>query len=301
MKQLLVPIDGSELSERAVPYAALLAKAQAASVKLVRVFDPPLWDAITYGGYADPEAYDQIVGTIRDAARTSLERTRGRFAAAGVGVDAELVEALSAGAALLDAEARPTPDLVVMATHGRQGLARFALGSVADRLVRDGSAPVLLIPAFGDREPRLARALVPLDGSPLAEQALFPLEELARKPLTDVVLLQVLEDEVHEEGRRAASSMEVAEGYLREIARRLSRLGLMAEVSIAKGEPSEAIRQAADSVDVVIMTTHGRGGFDRWRHGSVAERAARHLPVPRLLIRSLPAAAADLSRASATL
>jgi nucleotide-binding universal stress UspA family protein len=177
---------------------------------------------------------------------------------------------------LLDYEEMIRPDLVVMASHGRTGLARFARGSVADTLIREGTAPVLLVRSFGPETASLERAVLPLDGSPLAEAAVTMVEGLAGKPLKSVELCQAVAEP---EDRQAAIP------YLEAVADRLRTTGLEVTVAATVGQPNKIIQAAAKGNDLVIMATHGRSGLDRLRHGSVAEYALRELSVPLLLVR----------------
>jgi nucleotide-binding universal stress UspA family protein len=168
------------------------------------------------------------------------------------------------------------PDLVVMASHGRSGLPRFALGSTAERLVREGTAPVLIVHALNPLDQKLDFALVPLDGSPLAEQALPMVESLAGKPVRQVRLMRaVTRPDETPEARR----------YLEGVRDRLQSAGLEVTIEVRIDEPATAIRDAGERADLIVLATHGRGGFDRLRHGSVAERVTREAQMPVLLVR----------------
>ena len=183
---------------------------------------------------------------------------------------------------LLECEAEEKPDILVMATHGRTGLARFTRGSTADRLVRQGTTPVLLVPSFGPEVDKLECALVPLDGSALAEEALSMVEALAKNPLTHVHLVRAIS---------LAAEADEATAYLDGVAKRLRALGLNVAVTVREGQPSDVIATLATTIEFpsikfVIMATHGRGGWDRLRHGSVAEHALHELRVSVLLVRA---------------
>jgi nucleotide-binding universal stress UspA family protein len=177
---------------------------------------------------------------------------------------------------LVRAEAELQPDLVVMASHGRSGLARFALGSVAERLVREGTAPVLIVHALNPLDQKLDFALVPLDGSSLAEQALPMVEALAGKPVRQVRLMRAVTlPEESTEARR----------YLDGVRDRLQSAGLEVTIEVRIDDPATAIQDAGERADLIVLATHGRGGFDRLRHGSVAERFTRQAQMPVLLVR----------------
>ncbi|HZT05889.1 MAG TPA: universal stress protein [Chloroflexota bacterium] len=279
MQRILVPTDASPLSEAAMPLAREVASAQQAEVFLVQIVSPPVWVAMDDSGYGSvsPDLYQQFLDSMEEEAQRNLDRLADFFGAGrepGT-VHTQLFQG-SPAAALLDYEAEIQPDLVVMATHGRTGLARFARGSVADRMVREGTAPVLMVRSFGRQVTALKRALVPLDGSELAEAALPVVEELACRPLNSIVLLTVID----------AASAESADAYLEKVGTRLERTGVAVERRRVDGVPGEAIAEAAKDVDLVIMATHGRGGLDRLRYGSVAEHTLRETEASLLLVRA---------------
>jgi nucleotide-binding universal stress UspA family protein len=280
MRTILAPTDGSISSERAMAVAETVARAQSAEVVLARVIEPiPI--SLDPAGYATGYYYDEAMRMVEDDARHTLAVSAGILTDAGVRVRPELLRG-NAASVLLDLEAKLRPDLVVMATHGRSGVARFALGSVADRMVRHGTAPVLLVRALAQAISPLERALVPLDGSALAGEALRLVHELAHRPLREIHLLRVID----QLGQRSC-----ANSYIDQVAEELRSEGLIVRTDIRLDEPARAIERAAAAADFVVMTTHGRGGLDRFRHGSVADRVAQHAPTPVLLVRAGQAAA----------
>jgi nucleotide-binding universal stress UspA family protein len=288
MRRILVPTDGSDLADRALGPASDIAASQGAEIFLVRVTAPPAW-LFADGGimHMGPDVYQQIMDDLDEQARLHLAGLAQQLEHHDppVRTSTMLLQG-SPYAALLDYEADVNPDLVVMATHGRTGVARFALGSVADMFVREGTAPVLLVRSFGKETTSVRHALVPLDGSELAEQALTVVEGLAGKPIDQVFLLRVVE--TREERADAWS-------YVSEIVIRLTRDKLKVDFDVRVGRPTELILGRARSVDLVVMATHGRGGFDRFRHGSVATRVLQESPGPVLLVR-----ASDVVARSAT-
>jgi nucleotide-binding universal stress UspA family protein len=143
--------------------------------------------------------------------------------------------------------------------------------------------------------------LVPLDGSTLAETALVHAQALATQMHSSLVLLRVSAypsydflfvdpllaatlrqdvEQIHDEERR----------YLRETAAGLKKAGLRVSADLREGDPAEAILETAASshADLIVMTTHGRGGLSRWLMGSVADRIVHHASIPVLLIRAGP-------------
>ena len=135
---------------------------------------------------------------------------------------------------------------------------------------------------------QLARVLVPLDGSTLAEAILPAVERLARDHEAEVILLEVLEGQPTREAELEAERKAV--GYLERTADSLRRRGLgRVRASVWYGDADQAIANAAtrERVELIAMSTHGRSGLDRLRFGSVAEGVVRRAPVPVLLVRGV--------------
>jgi len=144
-EQILAPLDESDLAAHALPTAVRLAQAVGGRLHLVRVID-----LLAHATWAPIPAFvpDAIYAHEEQETRAYLTAQQDRLAATGLPVlTATLVG--DVGAALLDYEREAQITLVVMSSHGRSGLARFALGSVAERLLRDGTAPLLLVRAYG--------------------------------------------------------------------------------------------------------------------------------------------------------
>lgn len=275
MKLILVPTDGSPESEKALPLAEEIARAQRAEILLVTVIDEPPIVAPGYGA-TSAEVYEAILRENEAAANAHLAGIAERLAAAGLRVRTAVGRGPPA-AALLDWEALENPDLLIMATHGRTGLARFALGSVAERMVREGTAPVLLVRRSSPAPTRARTALVMLDGSGIAEQSLPIVEQLAGRPLEAVILFRAVSDP---EDRRAAMH------YLDGVRAAIEPTGLGVTCIVEVGDPPRAAMRAAADADLVILCTHGRSGIDRLRHGSVADAVLREIDRPTLLVRA---------------
>jgi nucleotide-binding universal stress UspA family protein len=275
-QQIMVPLDGSELAERALPCAERLGVATGATLHLVHVVElaPPLtWPFAP--AYLPGSVYDNVVAQETQQATAYLDKMRERVAAGGVHVRTEQMVGYAA-ATLLDYERDAGIDLVVMCSHGRTGLARFALGSVAERLLHHGTAPVLLVRPFGDPV-SLEHAVVPLDGSERAEEALRVVDHLARSVVHEVTLLRVL---------GAAEEGPEAERYLEEVAARLTQKHLACSRRVTQGDSAEAILDVAGTDKLVVMATRGRSGLMRWALGSVADRVAHGGVAAVLLVRA---------------
>src|SRR5262245_43886601 len=174
-RSILVPLDGSTFGEHALPLALGLARRSGASVHLLHVHTP-LASLYAEAAVAIDHSLDKELKEHQRAYLADVVRRIGQAASVQVLPtlrEGQVATTVRAAAAELGA------DLVVMTTHGRGPLARFWLGSVADALIRELPVPLLLVrpgeeqPRL-DQEPPLRHLLLPLDGSPLAEQMIEP-------------------------------------------------------------------------------------------------------------------------------
>jgi len=289
VQQILVPLDGSDRGERALPVAARLAAATGATLHLVRVVEHPA--VSTAALYAPVNVYDDLMAAERGEAAAYLDRAAAYLDRLRAGADTNGGERPvriahptgDVAALLLDYERDTAIDLVVMCSHGRGGLARFVLGSVAERLLRHGTAPTLLVAAWG-APIALERAVVPLDGSTAAEEALRMVEGLAGSVVREVVLLRAVD---------GADAEPEAERYLREVAGRLTRERLACQWQVAHDDPAEAIVAAAGTDALVVMAasgwphrTQGRSRLAHGALGAVAERVAHGGVAGVLIVRA---------------
>ncbi len=299
---ILVPLDGSLLAERAVPFAEVLARPGSGRLALVR--------AVPY--LARP-ATDEHFPTLTAARTAAAEEARNyltRIAAdlGARGCSASVAVPLEAEADGILAEAQlQGANAIVMATHGRGGLGRWIYGSVAEEVLARTRLPVLLVRAWlpGGGAIRLAvqpRILVPLDGS-VATEAILPsaaglaghlggslilVRAVARPDLQfapDALLGPLLHDEL------AAEKTE-AEDYLRDVAARLIDPAQPVQAVVRVGRPG--LDTAAEVIEtvgrefgaaLVMMTSHRRTGLERLLLGSVADATLRHGTLPVILVR----------------
>jgi nucleotide-binding universal stress UspA family protein len=315
-RTILVPVDGTELAERALPYATALAS-PAGHVILLRA-EPLVWqkrpppDAAS-ATPGDP-ACDEWLSPANPGARVTLEAAAARVQADGVSAEVDFQRyyrgAAKTADVILDALRERQADLVVVSTHGRSGLARWFYGSVADHIVRGANIPVMLVPATVDRpwpEDRAPRILVTLDGSSLAEEILDPIGQLASQLSADLLLLRVVDrlplstrsKAPHVVQALVAGELAEASRYLALVRDRVRRVGMSVTARAVTGDPATMIAAIAkaEGVDVIAMATHGRGGLRRLALGSVADSTLQATPVPILLVR--PSAATQSGTAPA--
>ena len=149
-RHILLPLDGSETAEAALPDAASVAASNGARVTLLHVVPPAL--AEIYAA-AQTIPVDQEEGAGRDAAHRYLDSVRRKLRAVGIDTHTAVTIGDAADAVLAYAD-EENVDLIAMATHGRSGWKRWVLGSVAEKVLRAASQPVLLVrapPAAAER------------------------------------------------------------------------------------------------------------------------------------------------------
>jgi len=286
MKTILVPLDGSELADRAVPFAATIATRAGWSLLLLRAVNTLSAPTEAAGLALKQEAQEAL-----DAVAMSLEED-------GIGAVARVVDR-QAETAILDATADEDVSLVVMSTHGRGGLGRLIYGSVADIVLRHAPVPVLTVPPHGlERWPTDERIkiLVPLDGSALARAALAPACELADILGGSLLLATVVvfpHYATYTEGVTfidpdpndsvLAETRHELEGF----AAKLRTEARPVEVSVTYGSPYFGITTIAHELGarLIVMATHGRGGMARALLGSVATATIRQTDVPIVFVR----------------
>ena len=274
-QNIFVALDGSAFAERALPLAHFLGHSYAAKVTLVSVDEnenpgmPAAYTASAQAqtGISDQEQYlGHVVSQLQtDGLEADYQISQGQAA--------EEISALSYHG-----------DLIVMSTHGRGGIRRwFAGGSVAKEVAERTATPLLLLrPTENWRSWRstLRRILVPLDGSEIGRRVVPYVKALASHFGSEVLLLSVAE--------RPESDAYVVElkQYLESVASLLRASGLEVETVLTGSEPAPTIIEISKSraVDVIMMATHGRGGFDRLIMGSVSERVIEESPYPVFLL-----------------
>jgi nucleotide-binding universal stress UspA family protein len=298
--RLLVPLDGSKAAEKALPYARFLAGTLKLPVELLEVID-----IVEIAKRLTPEKAHFLNTVVENRVRSSeqyLKGVAGTFAGANVKCT---VEKGTAAEVIIEKAAADKGTLISMATHGRSGLNRWLLGSVAEKVLRGATNPLLLIRATDEAktegEANLRSVIVPLDGSELAEQVLPTVTELAKELKLEVILFRTYTIPlsalaVDPEGYYVASDEKLiaamrdeAVAYLEKKAEEMKKLGVdkvshVAEYGLAADEIISFARKTPDNL--IAMCTHGHTGVKRWVLGSVTETVVRHSGDPVLVIRA---------------
>ncbi|HEY8291508.1 MAG TPA: universal stress protein [Thermomicrobiales bacterium] len=309
-KRIVVPLDGSALAASAVPVAVALAQRTDAAIALVRVVD----------------LSDEIRETVSAADRVRREDARTDLAAAAVRLrDDDHVPATIAirqgnpVGNIIALAGDVEGDLICMATHGRSGLRRVIIGSVAERVLHDALVPILLVRPGVTLPADTAHTaiMVPLDGSERAELSLPYAINLAQvfgaalelvrvwsvsTPASVVAPYAIDEHQTLFDVMRDATEESVV-AYLESVKARLTPDGTEVRITALRGDAAEQLCGYIGTIRpmMVVMGTHGRSGLSRWALGSVAADIVRVGIAPVLLVR--PAVASvqrDIARIQAS-
>ena len=302
LERLLVTLDGSDFGEHAIPFARAIAEKTRASVNLSHVSccDPPTdllqntpfqYEGVSMEAYVERHSDEQREYLSEKAWALSAELSGAEVTYSLL--EGYVTEALERQATKIGAQ------LVIMTTHGRTGMSRAWIGSVADSLVRNSRFPLLVVRPLDDGEnfpeARFDHFLVPLDGSQTGEKMLEPTVLLGKAMGARFTLLHVVAPYVTMGARvsplpagHLQERLKKAEAYLSGVAERLRGEGIETEYVIESHfAPARAILHTAETreVDLIAIATHGYTGVKRALLGSVTDKVLRAAKWPLLLER----------------
>ncbi len=300
---LLVPVDGSDFSARAVPLATAIAQRTNATVHLAIVHDPSAYIPFVPGEVSVPVYDADLVRERRAADQRALDEQVARVRANGVRAVGALLEG-TVIESLVEYGQQIASELTVLSTHGRGGFARLRLGSVATSYLTRATTPVLLVHGAGEvlesaPPPETlpqGRLLCPMDGTEFAEHLLPHAEVFAEACGLSMELFSVTTPRPLTMTPFATEAL-LADPYIveqeeRERVEYLNRLlahapaGTTAhevvDLSVGRAILEEATRCGAGAI---ALATHGRGGLSRWMLGSTADEVIRHSALPILVYR----------------
>lgn len=289
LRRIIVPLDGSAFADTAIPAAAALARGLHGHLELVMVHSPALSGPSPTAALAQ----DARIRSFEEA--YVIQKARSTTDAADGPVASSVLDGPVAPTLIEHVRARKA-DLVVMTTHGRAGLSRFFLGSVADRLVRELHCPILLLPPESPQIPEpgaAARILIPLDGSALAASVLGRAAAVLPDAALELVRVVVLPatplppdaawgvpSEILDE------ELSIATHYLEDVAATLRARGRVVHTRVlSHWSPAAAIADYAEErhCDLIALATRGESGLQRALLGSVADKVIRSARLPVLV------------------
>lgn len=289
-KRIVVPLDGSNFAEKVLPHLPRFSDPTQTHVELLGVLETRRY--VSTIGYAPLD-----VGDLYTQYETYLQERVQQLQAQHYQADFKMADG-DAAEKILEAAAAISTDVIAMATHGRSGVARWTLGSVAERVIQGATLPVLLVREATAATPeKIKRILVPLDGSTLAEKALLHAEKLVKATGAELLLFQAIPLTASEASFDHATVQTAlnarheqlfanADAYLNSLALRLWTADIPCKIMVLGGDPAQLIADITrdSDIDMVVLSTHGRTGFNRWVHGSVANQVIRSVNCPVLVI-----------------
>ena len=293
-ERILVPLDGSSQGEIVIPYVYQMATRFRTEILLVSVAEPLV-----------PQP-DQLHRSYLSQLVEQMHRDLREWEPKGEpGIQSKVLLGDPADEILKCAEQHKA-SIILMASRGRSSRGPWILGNVAAKVLRATDKPIMLVrsPAKSDalRQKRLVhKVLVPLDGSPIAEQVLPHAEALARILGSELLLFHVFEpmrkyagglvyralpDEVvnEENDRRKQTGL----SYLDEISKKFKAPEIPVTIEVTRGSPADQILDYAETheMDLIAMSTHGRSGIGRWVFGSVTDKVLHSGDTAVLVVRA---------------
>ena len=333
-KYILVPLDGSRFSQRVLPYAKRLAKGLGIPIVLFHAVEPDRFYSISKDlkeemrsgsgddgvvdsmGHAPnssdsqtPRYLDLIIAGEKTTAETYLTTVAESLEQEGIDVSTIVVVG-RASQSILDVASKNNGGIIAMSTHGRSGLARWVLGSVASKVVYSSNIPVMLLRPSQDAGTSIdfSNVVVPLDGSLLSESILPTAAEVAKAMHLPVHLMQAisLTGEVWvgpEPGPYYAEDITKAlehsyDTYLDGIVEKLKEDGVEADRTVVIGPPDVKIGDIARDAgsSLIMMATRARTNMERWLFGSVTEKVIRSAAGPVMVMRSADQVTSEAAR-----
>jgi nucleotide-binding universal stress UspA family protein len=283
IRRILFPTDFSECAQVALPHAVRLAQLHDADLILLHVLVLHQSTAM--------DVVEPFPG--EEEARKALEETARQ--PAGTRVSHHVARAVAAAPAILDYAEEDGADLIVIGSHGRRGIRRLLLGSVAEEVLREAACPVLIVREDAKRstEAEVKRILVPIDFSKQTALALDYAHELASSFGASLDLLHVVEVPTYPDFYVPFSAA-LETGAVRQDAQ--ARLDALAEplrlfhevhTEVRVGRTSIEVTELAEDRghDLIVLPSHGYSGLERVLLGSVAEGVLRRAPCPVLTVK----------------
>ncbi|MGD9116408.1 MAG: universal stress protein [Dehalococcoidia bacterium] len=284
-KRILVPLDGSELAELALPYAQELAVAFKSEIILL------------YVGDSDEEEYRHMHELYLEKMATETKKLVRKVS--HVLLSGKPVEEIVKYTEKNDIR------LIVMASHGRSGIIPWASEGIASKITAATGVPLLLVKETKRRKAKKERLissiLLPLDGSEAGEAAITRVKELKSTLEAEVILLDVVPhaQDVHTVGgidhiQYPETEIETfkaeAREYLDKVYKRLQRTKGELKAEIKSGDVVKEILGYAKKkrVSLIAIATHGHSGMTKWVFGSTAQKVIQESPIPVLVVKSPP-------------
>ena len=294
---ILCPTDFSLCASHALPHAVRLAKIFGADLHLLHAL--VLHEADPGNAAHRLPNMDQLYDALEAQAEQQLQSIVDEYGDTSYEIRRAQVRSLSAASAILDYADENDVDLIVMSTHGRRGLRRLLLGSVAEEVVRLAPCPVLTVPECSQARPDcdVDRIIVPVDFSQYAKLALSYAAELSSLFKADMHVLHVVDEVVYPDfyppvipsgGSITDELRDKSLMRLKSLLRDIPDTGMPSFVHVCAGRAASAIPDFASEqqADLIVLASHGLTGLSHMLLGSVSEQVVRRATCPVFTVKA---------------
>ena len=293
---ILVPLDGSLLSECVLPHVVAIGQAVNAKIMLLHVLDKNQDDA-------SPQLFDLLNWQInKTEAKLYLERICERLQKSGLQTEVMVLEGPLAESITEFAQSQEMK-LVILSSHGRSGVRKWGIGSVTHKIILSAPTSVFIVRAPCQKEQPFGRILVPLDGSWRAENVLPLVTSLARFHKSQIQIVHVVktpemarhmppaQEDIDLSNQIVARNREVGRRYLEQVQLSSSLTGIDVQTQLlVSGNATAALHEVVDreQIDLVVLSAHGYSGNSQWPYGSMVNNFILYGKVPLLVNQDLP-------------
>ena len=297
-RDILLPTDFSPCANAALHQAVTIAERFQGTVTMLHVVivhesDPSNLKALMA---TSSLSYDKIITNAEE-----MLHTREGMIETPVLIEKVLLRGISTTSEILRYAAEHHPDLIVMGTHGRTGIRRLVMGSVAEKIIRLSSSPVMTVRCGSDGKPldypNYRSILLPVDFSKASTKALWTASEIARKYGSKLTLLHVTEapeftgylegDDLYDD-ELSSSQIEEAEKTLADFLSKAPLDGIEVYTRVIYGRPGRKIVEFAhkEDIDLIIIPSHGKSGFEKLLMGSNVNKVVHRADCPVLVLKN---------------
>jgi nucleotide-binding universal stress UspA family protein len=301
---ILVPLDGSQLAECVLPHSVAIASSFDAEITLLRMLEK------NQAG-TSAQLFDMLNWQINKTKATLyLEKTKDRLKEARIRARATVMEGLVAEGITEYAQTQGMK-LIILSSHGRTGLSKWGISSIAQKIILSAPTSVLIVRAYQhdiragtlSDIPAYKRILVPLDGSQRAENVLPIVTQLAHFHKSQIHLVHAVQtpemarqlpparEDIELSNRVVARNLEEAGHYLEQMKARSILEGIAVQTHLLTSDNAAvALHQLAEQehIDMVALSAHGYSGNQQWPYGGMVNNFILYGRVPLLIVQDLP-------------
>lgn len=303
---ILVPLDGSELAECALPHAVAIARSFGAEITLLRLLE-------SNRANASAPIFDQLNWQInKTQVAIYLEKKKAQCQEAGLQARIAVLEGLVAEG-ITEYAQNQGMKLIVLSSHGQSGLTQWGISSVSQKIILSAPTSVLIVRAHqqtSEASPLYRRILVPLDGSQRAENVLPIITQLAHIHQSQIHLVQVVQtpemvrqmppvyEDIILSDRMVARNRAEAVRYLEQVQARSYLEGIAVQTHLMTSENAavelhRVVEQ--EQIELVTLSAHGHSGNHQWPYGNIVNNFILYSKVPLLIVQDCPARQEALS------